>query len=79
MSALIPYRGHCACCNCSCLNKKFKSTPQGYPIPPSISLTNLKFFSVENNRLCGEVVKSQFTNSQILPKKYSKIKIILKR
>ena len=45
--------------------KKFKSNPQGFSIPSSIALIDLKYFSVENDRLCGGCKASvyKFTNS----------------
>ena len=46
------YRGSCASCGVSHHNKKFKNV-RGYPIPENIVPTDLKYFSVENNRLCG--------------------------
>ena len=46
------YRGSCASCGVSHHNKKFKNV-HGYPIPENIVPTDLKYFSVENNRLCG--------------------------
>ena len=59
------YRGSCASCGTPSRNKKFKSNPQGYPIPVNIVPTDLKYFSVENDRLCGGCKTSiyKFTNS----------------
>ena len=59
------YRGSCASCGTPSRNKKFKSNPQGYPIPVNIVPTDLKYFSVENDRLCGGCKTSiyKFTNT----------------
>ena len=59
------YRGRCASCGTTSCNKKFKSNPQGFSIPSSITLIDLKYFSVENDRLCGGCKASvyKFTNS----------------
>ena len=59
------YRGSCACYSTPSGNKKFKSNPQGYPIPGNIVSTDLKYFSVENDRLYEGHKASiyKFTNS----------------
>ena len=62
------YRGCCACCGIPHRNKKFKSL-YGYPIPPNVVPTDLKYFSVENYRLCGgckaSIYKSTNTSKDI--------------
>ena len=59
------YRGRCASCGTPSRNKKFKINPQGFSIPSSIALIDRKYFSVENDRLCGGCKASiyKFTNS----------------
>ena len=47
------YRGRCVYCGTPSRNKKFKSNPQGFSVPSSVALIDLKYFSVENDRLCG--------------------------
>ena len=63
------YRGSCACCGACYNSKTFKSIPQGYPIPTNIVPTDLKYFSVANDRLCGgckvSIYKSTNSSKQI--------------
>ena len=54
------YRGRCACCGASYHSNKFRNNSQGFYIPSSITPIDLKYFSVENNRVCASCKKSLY-------------------